>query len=89
MEISDQRFRQFARTGARDAAVRIVTEFPDILPELNALTKTFTNRRLVDAAVGMTPAPNGTRRMSAATRKKMQAGQRKRWATWRKANGRP
>jgi hypothetical protein len=88
MEIRDQQFRQFARTGARDAAVRIVTEFPDILPELNALTKTFTNRRLVDAKVGMTPATS-TRRMSAATRKKMQAGQRKRWATWRKQNGTP
>jgi hypothetical protein len=81
-EITDQQFRQFARTGARDVAVRIVTEFPDILPELNALAV----RKV--AIQSEAPAMNGTRRLSATTRKKMQAGQRKRWAVWRKQNGR-
>jgi hypothetical protein len=83
MEISDQQFRQFARTGARDVAVRIVTEFPDILPELNALA---VGKVAIQAEA---PATNGTRRMSAAARKNMQTAQRKRWATWRKTHGRP
>ena len=88
MEISDQQFRQFARTGARDVAVRIVTEFPDILPELNALA----GRK--GAVQAEAPATNGhggrpRRTMSPAARRRIQAGQRKRWATWRKTHGTP
>ncbi len=37
--MNDDDFRKFARAGALLQAVRIVTEFPDILGELNTMAK--------------------------------------------------
>lgn len=77
--ITDVEIRQFARAGARLEAVKIVTEFPDILPELNQLAQApKTNGHAIAAP---------RRAVSAASRKKIAAGQRKRWAAWRKRNG--
>lgn len=36
---NEDRFRRFARTGALAEAKQIVTEFPDILAELNELAR--------------------------------------------------
>lgn len=58
--------------------MKIVTEFPDILPELNQLAQAPKTNGHASAA---------PRRVSAASRKKIAAGQRKRWAAWRKRNG--
>jgi len=88
---SNEELRSMARIGALQQAKRIVSEFPDILPELNALAKNpfaangHRRRLSVHVDESSDPAPQRKRRkLSAAARARIGAAQRKRWRKLRR-----
>jgi hypothetical protein len=76
---STHELRQLARAGALAQATRIVTEFPDILPDLNALAAGPRRRVLVAVDESGTNGDRPRRTMSAAARQRIGRAQRARW----------
>jgi len=82
----DPELRSFARAGALAMCVRAITEFPDILAELNAMAK--SSPRMGEATKPRRVARAASRpKWSAARRKAHSDMMKKRWAARKSKRG--
>ena len=83
--------RQWAVKGAEQRLVELAEEARAIFaafPELRAQGRGFNvHRRRKVTTARITPAKRSRKKMSAAARRKIALAQKKRWADWRKTEG--